>query len=92
MKNIAFDKHCSTDFSEMHYENQRTSFEIITNLEDFDKRIAYENSEGKQFINTFKDILFHVINHSTYHRGQIALEFRNNTIEPLASDYILYKR
>ncbi|WP_047418143.1 DinB family protein [Cellulophaga sp. Hel_I_12] len=92
VKYKAFDKHSGTDFSEIHYENQRTSFEIISNLEDFDKRIAYENSEGKQFINTTKDILFHIINHSTYHRGQIALEFRTNTIEPLISDYILYKR
>ncbi len=84
--------HKITDFTDIHYDNQRTSFEIITNMDDFDKRIDYENNEGRQFANTAKDILFHIINHSTYHRGQIATESRNNNIEPLALDYIIYKR
>ncbi|QLH28398.1 MAG: hypothetical protein HWD63_02710 [Candidatus Parvibacillus calidus] len=38
-----------------------------------------------------KDIIFHIINHSTYHRGQIAMEFRQSGLEPLNTDYIFYK-
>lgn len=87
-----FQIHNTNDFADIHYENQRTSFEIITNINDFEERVAYENSEGRQFANFKKDILFHIINHSTYHRGQIAMEFRNNNIEPLSVDYIHYKR
>jgi uncharacterized damage-inducible protein DinB len=44
------------------------------------------------FSNTIKDILFHMINHSTHHRAQIAMDMRNNKLEPLPLDYIFYKR
>lgn len=76
----------------IHYENQRCSFDITSNTQDFEKRIDYENSKGRLFANTVKDILFHIINHSTHHRGQIAADFRANDMEPLAMDYIFYKR
>tara|TARA_R110000868_G_scaffold145378_3_gene365567 strand:- start:1316 stop:1762 length:447 start_codon:yes stop_codon:yes gene_type:complete len=87
-----FQIHSLSDFGDIHYENQRSSFEIVTNTDDFDKRINYQNSEGRQFSNTIQDILFHIINHSTHHRGQIAMESRANGIEPLSLDYIHYKR
>jgi len=54
--------------------------------------IKYTNSKGETFTNTAQDILFHVINHSTYHRGQIAMDFRAHGLTPLSSDYIFYKR
>ena len=79
-------------WGDIHYENQRSSFEIITNADDFEKRIDYENTEGRLFTNTLQDILFHVVNHSTHHRGQIAMNFRNNELEPLPLDHIFYKR
>ena len=80
------------DWGDIHYENQRNSFEIISNTDDFEKRIDYENSEGRLFTNTLQDMLVHVINHSTYHRGQIAMDLKNNGLEALGSDYIHYKR
>ncbi len=80
------------DWGDIHYENQRSSFEITTNNDDFEKRIDYENSEGRLFTNTLQDILFHIINHSTHHRSQIAMDFRENGLEPLSLDFIHYKR
>lgn len=80
------------DWGDIHYENQRSSFEILTNADDFEVRIDYENSEGRLFTNTLQDILFHIINHSTHHRGQIAANFRNNGLEPSPLDYVFYKR
>ncbi|PHQ62488.1 MAG: damage-inducible protein DinB [Maribacter sp.] len=80
------------DWGDIHYENQRSSFEIITNADDFGKRFDYENSKGRLFTNTLQEILFHVINHSTHHRGQIAMSFRDNALEPITKDYISYKR
>ena len=85
-------EHVSKDWSDIHYENQRNSFEIMSNTDNFDKRIDYENSEGHLFTNTPKDMLFHVINHSTNHRGQIAVDFRANGIAPIVLDYVYYKR
>lgn len=87
-----FQLHLIRDWADIHYENQRSSFEIITNADNFEKRIDYENSQGRLFTNTLQDMLFHITNHSTYHRGQIATDFRNNGIEPLVLDYTFYKR
>ena len=84
--------HPIKDWADIHYENQRASFEIITNGDDFEKRIDYENSEGRLFTNTLQDLLFHIINHSTHHRGQIATDFRVNDLEPQSLDYAFYKR
>lgn len=56
------------------------------------KKISYKNSRGERFENSVRDILFHVINHSTYHRGQIATDCKLHGMTPLATDYIFYKR
>ncbi len=87
-----FQIHEIKDWGDLHYENQRSSFEIITNADDFEKRVDFENLEGRLFISDLKDILFHIINHSTHHRGQISMNFRANQIEPIPFDYIYYKR
>lgn len=79
-------------WEDVHYENQRATFEIIRNNDDFNRRVEYETTEGRLFANDLKDILFHIINHSAHHRGQILMNFRANKIEPPQLDYIHYKR
>jgi uncharacterized damage-inducible protein DinB len=81
-----------SDWGEIHYENQRNSFEIMTNANNFEQRIAYENTQGIAYTNSLHDILFHIINHSTHHRSQILLDFRNNELEPIPLDFINYRR
>lgn len=80
------------DWEDIHYENQRATFEVIRNTNDFNRRIEYQTTSGRTFANEIKDILFHIINHSTHHRGQITMDFRQHGIEPQALDYIFYKR
>lgn len=84
--------HPLNTWQDIHYENQRNTFEIITNTRDFDQRIDYQNSEGRLFTNTVQDILFHIINHSTHHRAQILFDLRNNGLETVSLDYVFYKR
>ncbi|AKA35166.1 MAG: damage-inducible protein DinB [Muricauda sp.] len=85
-------EHPLGNWQDIHYENQRTSFEIVTNADDFEKRVEYETTEGRVFANDLKDILFHIINHSTHHRGQILMDFRSNGMDPDQLDYIFYRR
>lgn len=59
---------------------------------DFERRIEYVNMKGEKFVNTIKDIITHVINHSTYHRAQIASLVRQAGGEPAKTDYIFYQR
>ena len=59
---------------------------------DLSKTITYRNSSGSEFENTIQEILFHVSNHTTHHRGQIISDLRQQGIEPIVTDYIFYKR
>lgn len=54
--------------------------------------IEYKNSKGQEFQSRVADILTHVVNHGTHHRGQIALMLREEEIDPPASDFIFYVR
>lgn len=39
---------------------------------ELDREVEYRSSEGVGYISRVQDILTHVFNHSTYHRGQVA--------------------
>ena len=67
------------------------TIEIINN-KILDSNISYKNSKGDEFSNSIIDILFHVVNHSNYHRGQINTELKRLGNEPVVTDYIFYKR
>jgi uncharacterized damage-inducible protein DinB len=47
---------------------------------------------GDSYQNKIEDILIHVGNHGTYHRGQIAMLLREKGYNPVSTDYILYDR
>jgi|SRR5690606_25671361 len=83
--------HPFEDLEKINESNFLNSLKIIENS-DLSQIISYRNSKGNLFENKAEDILFHIINHSTYHRGQIALLFRKSGVEPLVSDYIFHKR
>lgn len=84
--------HPKHTWSEVHYDVQRKTFDILKNTPDFQLRVDYESSEGSMYINAIDDILFHIINHSTHHRGQIMAELRGLDSIPPPLDYIFYKR
>lgn len=71
--------------------NYTNSIRILDQA-DLNSVIKYSNSKGDHYTSSVRNILFHVINHSTYHRGQIATEFKQNGIDPLVTDYIFFKR
>lgn len=65
---------------------QKSSEEELTHI------ISYTDSEGNPYTNELSDILFHLINHSTHHRSQIAARLRDLGIAPPPTDYIYFKR
>ena len=70
--------------------NFQTTKKILVE-HDLSELIPWTTAKGDRFENTVQDIYFHVINHSSYHRGQIATDFREHGIEPMLTDYIFYK-
>jgi uncharacterized damage-inducible protein DinB len=53
-----------------------------------DDKIEYRNSKGDVWSSRVEDILTHVLFHSAYHRGQIALQMRASGMEPAYTDFI----
>ncbi len=72
-------------------QNYQTLLSILSN-NNGKELVNYKTTEGETHQNLLKDILFHLVNHGTYHRGQIAAECRACNIDPLVSDFIFYKR
>ena len=68
------------------------SFIHLQKAEDFPKKYSYVNSKGKEYSNTLMQIITHVINHSTYHRAQIASLLKSENINPPYTDYIGFFR
>jgi uncharacterized damage-inducible protein DinB len=54
--------------------------------------VNYETTDGRKYANNVPDILFHILTHNHYHRGQIARNMRENGIEPAETNYIVFKR
>ena len=53
-----------------------------------DGKVEYRNSKGEPWSSRVEDMLKHVLFHSAYHRGQIALQMRAAGNEPAYTDFI----
>src|SRR5690606_723584 len=82
------------EIEDLHFinnENFEHSMEILQK-KSLNKAINYTNSKGENFTNTVSEIFFHIINHTTYHRGQLMSLLKTKGVEPIVTDYIFYKR
>jgi uncharacterized damage-inducible protein DinB len=63
-------------------------------LSDFnlENKVSYTNTKGNTFENSIQQILFHVNNHFTHHRGQLISDLRMSGGIPPVTDYIFYRR
>jgi uncharacterized damage-inducible protein DinB len=53
---------------------------------------GYKTSEGIAYENTYRELLTHVLFHSSIHRGNIILKLREEGFTPPKIDYIIYLR
>ena len=60
--------------------------------EGLDLKTRYRTSEGVWFENTFRELITHVLFHSSIHRGNIVLKLREENFTPPKIDYIIYLR
>lgn len=73
-------------------ESEQEAF--VSDLEDEDLRrvVSYRNTRGEPFESTLAQMLRHVVNHSTYHRGQVVTMLRQLGAEPPSTDLIQFYR
>ena len=60
--------------------------------EGLDLKTRYRTSEGVWHENTFRELITHVLFHSSIHRGNIILQMREENFVPPKIDYIIYLR
>jgi uncharacterized damage-inducible protein DinB len=75
-------------------ENAEKYFNLLKKFDEegLDLSTAYKTSEGVAQRNTYREMLTHVLFHSTSHRGQINTVLRREGFEPVSTDYIIYLR
>ena len=54
--------------------------------------VSYKTSEGVLYKNTYREMLTHILFHSSIHRGNIMLKLREEGFDAPAIDYIIYLR
>jgi uncharacterized damage-inducible protein DinB len=69
-------------------DNRWRNYLTPLSAEAFEEKIEYRNSKGEPWSSRVQDVLTHVLMHSAYHRGQIALEMRAAGLEPASTDFI----
>jgi len=59
--------------------------------EEFTRQLggSYVNVKGETWPYPLHEMLVHVVNHSTYHRGQVATMLRQLGKTPLSTDYLV---
>jgi uncharacterized damage-inducible protein DinB len=79
------------DFESIHQTNLKLLTEILDS-KALTEVVNYSNSAGEVFTSTVEEILIHVCNHGTYHRGQLAKMLKQAGYKPPITDYIMLKR
>ena len=80
-----FEIHPITELQKLDKRNYQRTLEIIDTI-DISRIIEYTNTKGQTFKNSVRDILFHTINHSTYHsEAQIATECKQSGNRPFGN-------
>jgi uncharacterized damage-inducible protein DinB len=59
---------------------------------DLQRAIRYSTPDGKLYSTTASQVVLHVVNHATLHRGQIVGMIRQLGIRPPATDFMFHLR
>jgi uncharacterized damage-inducible protein DinB len=54
--------------------------------------IRYRTTDGRSFEAPLAELVQHVVNHSSYHRGQLVCMFRDLGARPVSTDLVLFDR
>jgi uncharacterized damage-inducible protein DinB len=67
---------------------------LLASLEDrdLDRVVTYRTLSGQPFSDPLHELIRHVVNHSTYHRGQLVAQLRQIGQTPPGSDLLFYVR
>lgn len=81
-----------TQLNSLASDAGRQWLEFVERTDNFNTELTYTNYVGEPYVNNVEMIMIHLVNHSTYHRGQIAMLMRQKGLEPINTDFITYDR
>ena len=65
---------------------------FVESQDNFNRELSYTNYVGDPYTNNVETIMIHLVNHSSYHRAQVAMLLRQKGFEPINTDFITYDR
>ncbi|MFN5147382.1 MAG: DinB family protein [Flavobacteriia bacterium] len=73
--------------------HEQTYRQIVDFLEKFEleEKINFHSSEGVKMTKNVIDVLYHMLNHSNYHRAQIVMELKQHGLEHPSLNFISYR-
>ena len=73
-------------------ETERTAF--LSGLSDrrLEETLAIKTTKGEEFVHTYGEMFRHVVDHSSYHRGQIVTMLRQLGVKPPSTGLIMFYR
>jgi len=74
----------------MEAEREQTAFVNSLTDERLNAPISYINTKGKTWTYPLWQMMQHLVNHSTYHRGQVTTMLRQFGAAPAATDFLLF--
>lgn len=73
-------------------ERELQEFVTTRSAEDLERVLHYRTTEGNPNSQPLWQMMQHLVNHSSYHRGQVTTMLRQLGVAPVATDLILYYR
>ncbi|HWG59895.1 MAG TPA: DinB family protein [Candidatus Acidoferrales bacterium] len=85
------------DLSALRARWQAIASELLARVraltpEELERSLDYRNMKGHTFSSPVREVLLHVANHGTYHRGQVTIMLRQLGATPVATDLIGFYR
>lgn len=95
--NLPLDTELYQDRDELRLAREAEDLRLLERVSALDaaglaRRVGYRNSSGKLFENEVGDILQHVFNHQTHHRGQVHGMLSATNVAPPPLDLIFFMR
>lgn len=75
-----------------HVEQERATLLRALDAPSIAQPMSYRTFAGQEQSNPIGDLVRHVVNHGTYHRGQISMRIRQLGHRPPSTDYIVWLR
>ena len=72
-------------------EQEQAEFILRVTQELLEAMISYTNTRGERWTYPLRQMMQHVVNHSTYHRGQVITMLRQLGAAPVATDFLLFQ-